>query len=489
MFMDELQRDVEFWDLWEKNKKVFFGKCLRLMNGDVYEAEDMLSAAMLKAREKMIDNLDGVRNFKSWALRLTENVCLDQLRKDKRFICYSEVPDSLVQDESNNSHMSEESIERYCSREELLQGIFQFIHNLPVRLREPALLRFFFLESYHNIAGRLNITEDNARKRIQQARLAMRCKYGDKIGIFFSTEEKNITRDSSVLKMIRQSVDTNLNAAEPELNFGFKTAWTVNTAPVTGSDREVPVFLPFKPVWRGKGFVSFMKYISMHRGGLKKHLELGQMLSVIGQWDPAEKILRHIIKKRPRSFQARIFLGEMLMKSERTEAAASLFQETVSLVYRGSSRHFLSGMASMSRNETADAINHFKKAREMEPSNLAFCHAKGICLFMSGRYEEAYGFFSDFLKARPRDLVSLVYCCESSILTNQTMRALNYADRILMDNPYDFFALKRKSSLAGQKTRPDKGEIKRLNCLTEQFEKISMIIKDSENYKFTDGGS
>ncbi len=43
----------DFRALWETNKRIFFGKCLRLMKGNVSDAEDALSTAMLKAWEKM----------------------------------------------------------------------------------------------------------------------------------------------------------------------------------------------------------------------------------------------------------------------------------------------------------------------------------------------------------------------------------------------------------------------------------------------------
>lgn len=490
MLPDESQRDGIFWDLWESHKKLFFGKCLTLMNGNVYEAEEMFSTAMLKAREKMIENRCGIDNFRGWALRLTENVCLDQLRKNRRFICCNEFPDSLVHDEINDSHVVMESNENYHSRESLLWGLFKFVGKLPIRLREPVLLRFLFCRSYREIAGRLNITEATARKRVQQARQAMKLKYGDKINALFSScEEERIMPDSPVMKKIRQRIVPILDTVESEFNFRHKTAWVINVSPITGADREALVFLPIKPNWHKKGFASFLKYISQHPEGCKRQMELGQMLYVSGLWDQAEKIFCRVMKKRPRFFLAPMLLGEMLMESERTDEAYDIFQEAGSQAYRDSSRLFMSGMAAMSRTRAQDAIDCFEKAAGLEPENLTFSHAKGICLFRTEQYSRALEFFRNILAGSPQDIVSLVYCCESSILLNQPAQALEYLDRILMNNPLDIYALKRKSKLAELRCIPQRKDTRRLQRLAMRHEELYRIMKEPENDKFTDGVS
>lgn len=487
MLPDDPQRDVDFWNLWENNKELFFRKCLKLMNGDVFEAEDALSAAMLKAREKMILYRDRIYNFKGWALRLTENVCLDQLRKHRRLISYDEFPESLVPKEVDHSHISMESTENYYSREAVLNGIFEFVCELPSRLREPALLRFLFSAPYRDIAGRLHITEENARKRIQKARSVLRIQYGEKItGLFSSSEEIKIAPDSPVMKKFRQDASSILDSVESELELCWKTAWVINTLPITGTDREVLIFLPLKPGWHGKGFASFLDYISRHPGGWKRHLELAQMLYAIGIWDQAEKEFRHILKKRSRSFPTLMLLGNMLMESGRGDEAAGIFQEACSLAYRDSSRHYLSGMAAMSRAQPRDAIVSFEKANVLEPANVTFSHAKGVCLFRSGKYSEALRFFRDILAGRPGDVVSLAYCCEVSIYLNRPKQAGEYADRILANNPLDFFALKRKSTLAGLKCTSRTEELKRLQRLSSRLAQLARIVKEPENDKFTD---
>ncbi len=140
----------------------------------------------------------------------------------------------------------------------------------------------------------------------------------------------------------------------------------------------------------------------------------------------------------------------------------------------------------MSRAQPRDAIDSFEKASGLEPANVTFSHAKGICLFRSGKYAEALRSFRDILAGRPGDVVALAYCCEVSIYLNRPTQAREYADRILVNNPLDFFALKRKSALAGLKCTSQTEELKRLQRLSERLEQLARIVKEPENDKFTD---
>lgn len=477
------QTDADFWSLWENNRKLLFSKCLKLMNGDVCEAEDALSTAMLKAQEKMIPYRDRIYNFQGWALRLTENVCLDQLRRNKRLIRYDEVPESLVRKEHYNGSVHMESAEQCRSQEAVLNELFEFMWNLPHRLRDPALLRFLFSEPYRNIAGRLHITEANARKRIQKARTALKLHYGEKINVLFSSSEALKTApDSSAIKKIRQDANSILDPIESELELCCKTAWVVIPPHCNGSEREVLVVLPFKPGWNGKGFASLLHYISLHPGGWKRRLELAQMLYAIGIWDQAEKEFRRILKKRPRSFFTRMLLGNMLMVSGKEDEAASLFQETGSLAYRDSSKYFLSGMAAMCRSRTMDAIASFEKASELEPLNATFNHAKGICLFKSGEYGAALRYFQNLLAIRPEDIVSLAHCCEVSIMLNRPVQAREYADRILMNNPHDLFALRRKSGLSEPGCNAQTENHKRYLRISERLQLLARMMREPESH-------
>jgi RNA polymerase sigma factor (sigma-70 family) len=479
MLPDESKRDIDFWNLWENERQVFFGKCLKIMNGDVCDAEDALSAAMIKAWEKTTRYREKIINFKKWALRLTENVCFDHLREHRRLVRYGEIPESLAPKEFNQGHFFMESTEKYHSREALFEGIFEFVYGLPRRLRDPALLRFIFSASYRDMASRLQITEESARKRVQEVRSALKLKYGAKTAALMSSfpEESGLETESSIVKKITEDARALLERRETELELSCATAWLVDSLPITGIAGEILVFLPLKPGWSGKGCESVLNYLSRHPGGWKRHLELAYLLCAAGIWDEAEKKLRHVLKKHPRSFSAWIALGNMLMESGRTNEAEMLYRQARSLAHRDSSREYLAGLSAMCLGERDEALRSFERALGLEPSNVAFRHAMGICLFRSGLHTNAMGIFEDILSERQGDIVSLAYCCEISILLGRMTDAAEYADGILSENPDDYYGLTRKAGLDDLNGGAKKEVLTRLRRISMQFEQLARVIR------------
>ncbi len=484
MFPDDPQSDAVFWNLWECHREILFRKCLKIMNGDVDEAEDALSSAMLKAREKMILNCGTIQNFKGWALRLTENVCIDILRRQRRLVRYDDLPELRSESHVDDDFFVMESGESYDSGESALNDVFLLVNSLPLRLREPFLLRFILSEPYRRIAGRLGITEENARKRIQEARSVLRLQYGARISglLASSLPERETARESQVTARIREYVLSILGDGEPEVDVPRATGWIVNTPPCNGTENEVLVFLPLKAGRQEKRLVSLLKYIAKHPGGWKISLELAQIFYAVGIWDKAEREFRLVLKKHPRSLTAWTLLGSMLMEAGRTEEAAGLFREAGAHAHRDSSREYLRGMSAMCQGRVEEAFAFFQRAGQAEPANISFRHAMGICLFRSRRYAEAFGHFRDILADRPGDIVSLAYCCETSILFDRLKDAEGYIDLILRNNPYDLFALKRNEELENRMGIYRWRGRQRLQRVTEGLERVMRMIGGAEKY-------
>jgi RNA polymerase sigma-70 factor (ECF subfamily) len=485
MLPEEFKRDIDFWNLWENERQAFFGKCLKIMNGDVCEAEDALSAAMLKAWEKMNLYREKIINFKGWALRLTENVCLDHLRKHRRLVCYDEIPESLTPEEFDQGHFFMESTEKYQSLEALFEGIFEFVHGLPRRLRDPALLRFLFSVSYRDMARRLHISEENARKRVQEVRSALKMKYGRTMESLAPSfpRESGMEPESPIVRKHREKARSVLEDNESELGISCVTACIVDALPITGCAGEILMFLPFTPVWRQNVCESVFTYLSRHPGGWKRRLELAYLLCAAGLWDQSENQFKQVLKKRRRSFAAWVSLGNMLMASGRNHEAEILFREAGSLADRLSSREYLSGMAVMCRGEWEEALKSFERAHGHEPSNVSFLHAMGICLFRAGRYADAFGIFKGILAGSPGDIVSLAYNCEISIRLNRITDAVEYIDGILAQNPDDYYGLTRKAALNDLNGTEGKEERTRLLRIAGQLEQLARMMRGSANKK------
>jgi RNA polymerase sigma factor (sigma-70 family) len=176
-----------FWGIWERYRPILFSQyCLRWMGGNREEAEDALSSACLKAWEHLPTYAWQMTNVKSWLIRLVYNHCMDIRRTYIRHA-------RIVQDVSSRSDSPERPWASTCpSPEDIVCGndvmktIHQAMDQLPLGLRQTATLRFFRDMPYAEIADHLELSPENARKRVQQARSMLKlllhgCAGGDAV--------------------------------------------------------------------------------------------------------------------------------------------------------------------------------------------------------------------------------------------------------------------------------------------------------------------
>lgn len=77
----------EFWSLWLTHHDQMRAQCIRLMSGNIADAEDALSHAMLRASQKFPRYADDIMNKKAWLGRLVYNVCMDHYRQKGQVEC------------------------------------------------------------------------------------------------------------------------------------------------------------------------------------------------------------------------------------------------------------------------------------------------------------------------------------------------------------------------------------------------------------------
>ena len=158
------------WLLWYYHQNYLYNSCISWMENNRTEAEEALSIAMLKARDKLPKYAPKITNLRAWLTRLTHNLCLDIHRERRRkSISIDNIEDSYIQAQ-DVILCSCESPESQILRHELRQFIQSVVNQLPERLRIPFILRYDRELSYPDIAEELGISRDNAYKRIQQAR-------------------------------------------------------------------------------------------------------------------------------------------------------------------------------------------------------------------------------------------------------------------------------------------------------------------------------
>lgn len=168
---DENRDFTAFFGVWKHCQPTLYRVCLRHMGGRREEAEDALSRAMLIAWERLPQHVHAIRDIRAWLTRLTINLCIDIIRERKR---YAAVFEAL--DDAYDSTASIENPEELALRHELSLYLCHSINGLPSKLRKPFLLRFIQEMSYVDISAQLNLSSDNTRKRIQQAKTILRTK-------------------------------------------------------------------------------------------------------------------------------------------------------------------------------------------------------------------------------------------------------------------------------------------------------------------------
>ena len=170
--------DAAFWKLWQQYQDYIYRCCCKWM-GNQTDAEDAFSRAMLKALEKARDCTDDIKNFKAWLTRLTYNLCADIHRERKRGSSRIDSIESLAEQEGVELVSQEETPVLAATRRELELFLRNAIDELPDRLRETFILHFESELSYQDIASHLNISYDNVRKRISQARAILRQRFNE----------------------------------------------------------------------------------------------------------------------------------------------------------------------------------------------------------------------------------------------------------------------------------------------------------------------
>jgi RNA polymerase sigma factor (sigma-70 family) len=153
-----------FWELWTPHHRRLYLICYTRMGGRVEDAEDALSEVMHRAYETLPREAPRVRNLGAWLRRIAVNLCIDLYRRNRR---RNRVMDTV---EFAGSASMAASPGAEFDNAELWIVITSAIDSLPSRLRVAAQLFFLKSAAYAAIASELEISEPNARKRVQEAR-------------------------------------------------------------------------------------------------------------------------------------------------------------------------------------------------------------------------------------------------------------------------------------------------------------------------------
>ncbi len=164
--------EAAFWPVWLEHRSYLRNHSLRFSGGNLADAEDALSDAMLKAVQNF--SPDKIRNHRSWLLRLVHNACMDRHRGNRR---RQRVARDIMDGDARAAPavvvQPDRSPEELLAAVEQVDGLRRALGTLPDFLAEPLLL-YLDERSDGEIAGSLNVSREVVRKRRQIARALLR---------------------------------------------------------------------------------------------------------------------------------------------------------------------------------------------------------------------------------------------------------------------------------------------------------------------------
>ncbi len=162
-----------FEQLVEMHSARIYSIALRMV-GNPSDAEDLAQEAFLRIW-RGLEGFNMESRFSTWAYRLTTNVCIDHLRKEKK---NSSVPLFMEDDEGEETELQipdeRNNPELRLEQDQLRQSVDHAMEKLEPQYRQILSLRELGGLSYDEIARQLELKEGTVKSRIARAREHMR---------------------------------------------------------------------------------------------------------------------------------------------------------------------------------------------------------------------------------------------------------------------------------------------------------------------------
>ncbi len=437
-----------FWLFWRSQERGLRRICMSIFR--VHEdAEDALHTAMLRAFERMSGRVDEIAHPAAWLRRLTRNVCLEILRRNRRFLANQESYDDMSSERSNLVSTFSESAENSYFRGEAYSQTYKALEKLPNRLRAAALLRFVFQLPHKEIAEYLNLTNENVRKRIQHARSYLQSEMGDE---FNPAQLHNVTRPGKRLRNAgyATAIELPLGLLQQnffEINLRFEASRILAIRDASGVEYDVNALLTARPARQSIKARSLQRYVERYPRGWKNRLKLAELLFGMGEWDLAEEEFRQILAKRPRTIEAAVLLGDMLLLLRRVSEARDAYKLAAGLTRKEATRSLLDGALRAAHEDWDGAVRDFRRATELEPENVENRRRLAVALLETGKPADALMELDRILSSDPGHLHALTASYEPLATLDRWAEAEERTNRSLQSYRYDALSLARAAKL------------------------------------------
>ncbi|MEI8705553.1 RNA polymerase sigma factor [Pseudoalteromonas sp. B62] len=165
----ETNPHLKFWVIWSDYEKRVRACCYKWLYSDQDRVEDAMAQACEKALKVYIQDSSQIENMFAWLCRIAHNICMDIHRLN------SKESDLVKQANSSSTQFyftesRSQTLESEYERIHLYQKLMDAINDLPNDLKQVIQYKFIYEMEYSEIANQLQISQENARKRVQLAR-------------------------------------------------------------------------------------------------------------------------------------------------------------------------------------------------------------------------------------------------------------------------------------------------------------------------------
>jgi len=166
-----------FEELVRRTSRLVFAR-LFLETGDSHQSEDLLQETLLTAY-RTLGQLTQPKKFRSWLLRISQNLAIDAARRDAR---KKRTPEPQIVKLRQDAAMALRP-EEHAEKQELREQVLAILRELPEEYRLPLTLRYLVGADYEAIQLQMGLSNGSLRgllhRGMQRLRAEMQKVMGD----------------------------------------------------------------------------------------------------------------------------------------------------------------------------------------------------------------------------------------------------------------------------------------------------------------------
>jgi RNA polymerase sigma-70 factor, ECF subfamily len=165
-----------FEELVRRSSRLIYARIL-LDTGDAHQAEDLLQETLLTAF-RTIGQLTEPARFRSWLLKIAQNIAIDAARRDAR---KKRTPEPAVL-KLRQDAMEEKGPEEQLEQDELRDRLLAILRDLPAEYRLPLTLRYLVGADYDTIQLQMGLSNGSLRGLLHRGMKMLRAEMQKAMG-------------------------------------------------------------------------------------------------------------------------------------------------------------------------------------------------------------------------------------------------------------------------------------------------------------------